>query len=131
MVFFYYVCIILPAILLAVVYYHVRSRGAAFVFTVIVRLILSRYLKSFSVKRISVFPLAIDGVQVTTKSTRQRPEITLTWKSLNAHIDYRRVWKNYYFNGNFFEAAAAAAVAVIKENENNAKKFISITITEF
>ena len=127
--YFYGVCIALPAILVAVVYYHVRSRGAAFVFTVIVRLILSRYLKKFSVSRISLFPLAVDGVQVTTKGSRQLPEITITWRSLKVNIDLRRFWRNYSFNWNVFEAAAAAAVAVIME-ENNTKKFICITVEE-
>ena len=128
--FFYGLCIALPAILLAIVYYHIRSRGAAFVFTVTIRLILSRYLKSFSVNRISLFPLTVDGFQVTTKGTRQLPEITVTWKSLKVHIDLRRFWRNYSFNWNVFEAAAAAAVAVIMENENNSKKFICIRIKE-
>lgn len=125
----YYLCICLPAILLALVYYHLRSRGAAFVFTVTVRLLFSRYLKSFSVNRITILPITFDDLQITTNSSRNRPEISVSWKSLKLQIDSRRLWKKFHYYWNLCQATEAAEAASIKENSS--KKFICITIEDF
>ena len=125
----YCLCIAAPLILLALVYYHVRSRGAASLLNVTIRLLFSRYLKSFTVNYISVFPIVLDGLQMTTKGSRHRPEVSVSWKSLKFCIDFGRIWRNYSFNWNFYKAAAAAAEALTKEDSS--KKLISVTVEDF
>jgi hypothetical protein len=129
MALIYYLCLCLPATLLVLVYYHLRSRGAAFVFTVTVRLLFSRYLKSFSVNRITILPITFDDLQITTNSSRNRPEISVSWKSLKLQIDFQRIRKKFDYYWNICQAAEAAAEAPIKES--SLKKFICITIEDF
>ena len=126
---FYCLCIAAPTILLALLYYHVRYRGAASVLNVTIRLLFSRYLKSFTVNYISVFPIVLDGFQMTTKGSRHRPEISVSWKSLKFFIDFGRIWRNSSFNWNFYKAAAAAAAALTKEDSS--KKVICVTFEDF
>ena len=125
MAFIYYLCVSLPAILLAIAYYHVRSRSAAFVFTVSVRLLFARYLKSFVVNRIAIFPLIIDGLQVTTKGSRRHPETSISWTSVKVVFDYGGIWKNNSLSSNTASATTEAPKIV-----SGSTKFITITVEE-
>lgn len=68
----------------------IRPSGIAFILTVLCRVFLSRYFKHFHLGRISLFPLSIDGLEIVTKPTKRRPEVSIKWESLKLLIDLHK-----------------------------------------
>lgn len=70
--------------------YVVRTKGIAFIITTCVRLFLSSSIKHFKLDRFTIFPFVIEGLEVTVKGNRKRPEALVSVKSFR----YIHQWKN-------------------------------------
>ncbi len=77
---FAWTCIVL-AICIASAGYYVRSRGLARVITTLVRLFLSRIIKSFQLSHFSVYPFVMLDFEITLRGSRKQPEATVSFKS--------------------------------------------------
>ena len=109
--------------------YHVRSTFFGWIFSLLVRIFLSKHVDGFKIARIGLFPMEIDGFTVIIKGTTTSPELRISWKRLSIQYDLDRIRRILTFQWLGFFNFFSQAVTAIKDNSRI--KFISITLEDF
>ena len=83
------ICSILAFII--VVYHILDLRHSADIVTTFVRYFLSKHFRTFRIRKMSFFPLHMEGVEIVMKATRKQPEMQISFKWFKLVVDRKRL----------------------------------------